>query len=427
MCENENVNASKSDSQNKSMRNCEIVSHIYKADGTGCYWTTESIEKVLKEKEYLIEKYSYIIHDKDTYTDEDEEKNPSHKKGTLKPPHIHLLVAFKKEQPQHLANIAAWFSLPPNMISDIKRSWKRALLYQTHLNAPDKHQYSPDEVTASFNYKEATEKIEKEEVRKEEMEVVTELLRQILDGTIREYNKTILIDNLLLVKHASKFKEAFKVRSEHLQTTAKERQTECIFITGCSGCGKTTLAKQIAKSKGLDYFVSSASNDILDGYRQEPVLILDDIRPSALGLSDLLKLLDNNTASSVKSRYYNKYVHANLIILTSILDIETFYKHVFTESKEPITQLKRRCGTYIKMDMRNIKVSIWDNKTSTYTTDVVYTNNLIQAYISEEPKTVADADNRAKALMPFLFENTHENVVNCETLKNNRNEVKEYE
>ena len=47
-------------------------------------------------------------------------------------------------------------------------------------------------------------------------------------------------------------------------------------------------------------------------------LILDDLRPSCIGLSDLLKMLDNHTSSSVKSRYYNKVLECKLIIITSI-------------------------------------------------------------------------------------------------------------
>ena len=81
---------------------------------------------------------------------------------------------------------------------------------------------------------------------------------------------------------------------------------ECIYITGSSGSGKTTLARKIAESHGLAYFISSGSNDIMDGYGQEPCLIVDDIRPSVLGLSDLLKMLDPHTACSVGSRYKTK-------------------------------------------------------------------------------------------------------------------------
>lgn len=384
-----------------SVQHCEIVSNIYKEDGS-CYWTPESIAQVLIAKKDCIEKYSYIVHDKDTYTEEDEKKNPSHKCGMLKPPHIHLLLRFHRDQIQNTYYIAKWFSLPNNFVSRIKSKWNDAIKYQLHLNAPTKYQYSFEEVFSNFDFNKAIEKIEKNEQKKNEIEIVNELLVQILNGTIREYNKTVEIDNLLLVKYASKFREAFKVRLEYLQATVKERHLECIFITGCSGSGKTTLAKEIAKSRNLDFFVSSGSNDVLDGYKQEPVIILDDIRPSAMGLSDFLKFLDNHTASTVKSRYTNKYIHAELIILTTVLDMNTFFSNVFTEGNEPITQLRRRCGTYIKMDLKHIDISIWDDAISSYTNHVTYENHLVKTYVSQTQKTATDVYARVESWMPFL-------------------------
>ena len=39
---------------------------------------------------------------------------------------------------------------------------------------------------------------------------------------------------------------------------------------------------------------------------KEDVLILDDLRDSDFKFTDLLKILDNHTKSTVKSRYHNK-------------------------------------------------------------------------------------------------------------------------
>lgn len=96
----------------------------------------------------------------------------------------------------------------------------------------------------------------------------------------------------------------------------QERRLEVMYFTGDSGTGKTTLAKQIAKNRNYSYYVSSASNDILDSYAGQDCLILDDLRPSCLSLADLLKLLDNHTSSTVKSRYYNKILECKLIVVT---------------------------------------------------------------------------------------------------------------
>nr|WP_305147408.1 hypothetical protein [Butyricicoccus faecihominis] len=143
----------------------------------------------------------------------------------------------------------------------------------------------------------------------------------------------------------------------------------CIYITGDSGTGKTTYAKEYAKKQGYSIFVSSGSNDVLDGYKGQDCIILDDLRPSSLGLSDLLKLLDNNTSSTVKSRYRNKVLECKVIIITTTLGINEFFRNVFSEEPETIVQLKRRCGTMILFP-KNVNdkliLKVYDSSTRDY-------------------------------------------------------------
>ena len=375
-----------------SIRMCEIVTNLQK-DGTKLI-DLETLEDFLKSKK-CIRDYAYIIHDKDIYSETEEKRNPEHKTGTLKTPHIHLLLRFEERQPQKLECVANWFKLETNFINKIQGKWDDACLYLIHKNAPDKYPYSSDEVKANFDYDEFLEKIED----KPNLDFI---INKILDGSIREYNKTLEIDNKILVSYSRIINEAFKVRSEYLQATQKERQTECVFVSGKSGSGKTTLAKRIATENNLDYFVSSGSNDIMDGYGQEPCLILDDIRPSSLGLSDMLKMLDPHTASSVKSRYKNKYLNCDLIILTTVLDIDNFYSKVFADQDEPVTQLKRRCRTYIQVYPDTILISAWDDINMKYTRPVPYKNTILKGLIPEKPKTKEDVKQHVTNMMPFL-------------------------
>ena len=389
----------------KSIRRCEIVSQLEK-DGAVLFDVANMIENLRRD---CIRDYCYIIHDKDRYSQSEEKRNPDHRQGELKPAHIHLLLRFETNQPQHLENVAKWFNIQPNFINKIKGAWEDSCLYQTHYNAPDKYQYPVSDVTCNFDYQELLEDAEKGDR-------ITKIIQRILDGEIREYNKTLEIDNMILVNYSRKIAEAFKVRAEFLQATQKERSTECIFITGGSGMGKTTLAKKIAQSKGCSYFVSSGSNDVMDGYGQEDCLILDDVRPSCMGLSDLLKMLDPHTASSVKSRYKNKYLNCRLVILTTVLNIDEFYSNVFAEQKEPVTQLKRRCKTYIKMYRDIILVSVWDDKAMNYVNPVAYKNTVLDEYIPETGKDKKDIREHVQELMPFL-ELSENEVIETENFK----------
>ena len=195
---------------------------------------------------------------------------------------------------------------------------------------------------------------------------------------------------------------AFHVRTKKLLATQQERNTEVIFISGGSGVGKTTLAKTIAQQKGLPYYVSSGSNDLLDGYQGQQCLIVDDVRPDAMGISDFLKLLDNNTATSVKSRYRNKYVNCDLIILTSVLSIDDFYENTPNHEKEPVTQLKRRCQTYIQMDSLSIRVSVWNKLLMQYSKPIVYENDVLSDFVLEEVKKQGDGFQIITEYLPFL-------------------------
>lgn len=378
----------------QTIRRFEVVCNLEDGEGN-LLWDFDLMNRVLAEKANVIEKYAYIIHDKDTYSPEEETKNPEHKAGSLKKSHIHLACSFQKNQPQHFESIAKWFNVPSNFVSKIKGRWENCMLYLIHKNAPEKYQYEISEVTANFDYKAAVEVANK-------ADYLSSVFERILSGEIREYNKTLQIDQMTLVHHARKINEAFKVRAEYLQATQQNRSTDVIFITGRSGAGKTTLAKKIAAEKRLDYFISSGSNDIMDGYGQQPCLIIDDVRPSCLGLSDLLKLLDNHTASSVKSRYKNKYLNCELVILTSVLDLDSFYSHVFENENEPITQLKRRCGTYITMDTDSIMVQRWDSARMHYSEGIFYKNDVVSQYVTVEPKNIKQIEKEINSLLPFL-------------------------
>lgn len=378
-----------------SVRHIEIETRL-KDDEGNILFDMDTLKEVLEEKQHIIKEYCYIIHDKDVY-EEDSEK---YKKGDLKPAHVHLLIQFADNQPQKRKYIAKWFGLAENFLQNVK-SWKGACLYLIHFNAKDKHPYDVSEVTANFDYSALVEKAEKEKAEKD-VSVRDIIISKIMSGEIREYNKTLQIDGRTLVKYSREIETAFKYYAERLQATQKDRKTEIIYIEGDSGVGKTTLAKKIAESKGLDYFISSGSNDIMDGYGGQPCLLIDDVRPSCMGLSDLLKMLDPNTASSVKSRYKNKYLNAELVILTTILSIDTFYKNAFAENEEPILQLKRRCSTYIKMTTHEICVSVWDKGRLHYSNPVIYENNILKDYIPKEAVTEEYVSRHVAGLIPFL-------------------------
>ena len=385
----------KTNQGNLSMRRCEIVSNLESEDGEKLF-DIERMKQVLEEKsKTCIKEFSYIIHDKDVYTEEDERKNEKYKCGELKPKHIHLLLRFFENQPQKLKNIAGWFQIPPNFVSKIHNRWDSAVLYQIHANCPEKYQYDISEVTANFKIENVINNFMKRNS-------IDSILMDILNGEIPEYQRSV-IPPLFRVHYAREINEAFRCRVQNLQETVKSRKMECIYITGSSQAGKTTLAKKIAEEKGLPYYISSSGTDFLGEYALEPCVILDDIRPSSITLSELFKLLDNNTVSAVKSRYKNKCLaNCKLLIITTVLDIETFYHNVFSEEDEPMIQFKRRCGTHLRMNKERIYISRWDSLKKEYTEETEYLNDILDRYMPKEDQTEQDVINYVSETMPFL-------------------------
>lgn len=361
--------------RDKKFRNFEIMQQVR-------FLPNESISsiKAILDANSVVEKYAFILHDKDTNAD-----------GTEKEPHYHVMV--KLESPRHLSTIVKMFNntIPEQYFESIKGRWNDALAYLTHANVPEKHQYDPSAVVANFEW-------EKEAVSSKG-NMLDDILDDIVSGKIRKFNYTKFIPPTTYINHRKEIDTAFQYRADSIREA--NRNMRCIYISGGSGTGKTTYAKELAVKQGYSLFISSGSNDPLDGYEGQDCIILDDLRPSCMGLSDLLKMLDNNTASTVKSRYKNKVLECKLIIITTTLDIENFFKNVFSEEPETSVQLKRRCELMVKFpkDVGNGKLEVYqyDLLANQYRL-VGYQENPLPEIIREDTGRKAEAIKTVSAL-----------------------------
>ena len=128
------------------------------------------IERIKKSYDYAI-----VLHDRDTWTDADELKNPEHKAGTVKKPHYHCVIRFN--QAKWNTAISSELSLDVRFIEETKK-FDNALEYLMHRNDSDKVQYSIDEVCGPLVTK-LREIISKTD--KSEGEKVVELIQYIRD------------------------------------------------------------------------------------------------------------------------------------------------------------------------------------------------------------------------------------------------------
>lgn len=282
-------------------------------------------------------KYAFICHDKDTTPD-----------GAA-PLHFHVFLKFKN--PVGFNYIKEAF---PYGDIENARSTNACVQYLIHKNNPEKAQYKKDEIYTNFPQSEfeALFLNDKKIARLNEADELEKVLQDIADFKIRRFNMFDFFNVQLYSKYRTRIENAFRYRDLQAATNPN-RDIKVIFITGDAGNGKTTFAKTAFCSGYQGVCISSSSNDPLQDYTDQDVLILDDLRDDDFKFQDLLKILDPHTGSSVKSRYNNKLFLGKLIIITSYKKLEEWYSKVPQEAKK---QLYRRISFYVEVEADKISV-----------------------------------------------------------------------
>lgn len=273
-----------------------------------------------------IKKFAYILHDKDDTR-----------------PHYHIYVNFGNNGVSHEL-VASWFNVPPNFVSKVKGRTSDVLLYLIHGNESQKHkhQYDPSEVVSNFAFE-------------------TEINNSKIIGNFKDYSFAQMlkyIDTLPIsekCKAHAQLERLWRIECAMLTFNA-DRNIDVVFICGKAGTGKTYYAKKLLSSMGYDYCVSSSSNDPYQDYLGQRAIILDDMRDTVFDLPDLLKILDNNTGSSVRSRFTNKVFNGKMIILTSSVPLNYWYKMYRYNAVDTLDQLYRRINTYVEVKEKEILV-----------------------------------------------------------------------
>lgn len=321
----------------KSWRNCELV--IY----------PEQMKKMQETLESgWVPKWAWILHNKDLKTD-----------GTPKEIHVHLMCSWLKKTTK-TSVICNKFDIRENQIEKIKGGWGDALDYLTHGNAPDKYQYDESEVHANFDWK-----TDAQDSKRNKQKRLDEVIEKIGSGEIREYNLTEYITVSEYTKNRRTIESAFKWRKSYVLAHLEEmvKVKNIVWIFGQTGTGKTTFAKELAKSAGFFYSLTSTGRNMFDEYRDEPCLIIDDLRPNDMRFSDLLGILDPYNFKAAQARYSNKALQTQMIIVTTTMSPELYCQSCNGDAlnAEDERQLYRRINSVYEVTKTTIYEYLYNN------------------------------------------------------------------
>lgn len=269
-------------------------------------------------------------------------------------PHYHLVLKFNTAEPfDDLKKHFPYGDIEP------AKNVKNCVQYLVHMNDLSKTQYDFDEIYTNddninkYRLISATNQLLK----------LDDYIHQIDAGKIREYNLTESIPIEIFANHKPKILNALEYYRRKVMTNP-DRNIEVMIFTGETGTFKTTYAKQYCRNKNKSFCVSSSSNDPMQDYKGEDVLILDDIRDTTFRFHDLLKVLDNHTSSSIASRYSNKAFIGDTIIITSSQPISDWY---FNDTKEDKEQLYRRIPVQMQFTKDTISIFQYNERAHKYT------------------------------------------------------------
>lgn len=99
--------------------------------------TSYNCDEVISQAKNFFNEWAFVLHDKDVYED-----------GSPKKPHYHLIGKLPHNFTP--SGICFHLGITDSSLANIS-SWKGAVRYLMHLDNPEKHQYSNDEIQTNFS------------------------------------------------------------------------------------------------------------------------------------------------------------------------------------------------------------------------------------------------------------------------------------
>ncbi|MTE10440.1 hypothetical protein FKE98_08455 [Corynebacterium aurimucosum] len=232
-------------------------------------FSVEQIQRVCDMKGMT--EWSYIVHDKDTYTN-----------GDLKAEHIH--GAFKRKNVATVGQVARWLGVPPQQV-ELKRGGAYPYLveYLTHEH-PDqqdkgKHLYDRSEVVTSDPA--VWDKVDQlKEKRKKSKVSLIDIFEAVSNGEMtpddvrRDYRHLYVRPNM--ISHLK------KLRADYLRHRPVPPRVATLHITGKAGTGKDAIGLAVSHTLEMPAFKTNSDGVVFEGYDGQRCVIWGDCRAASL-------------------------------------------------------------------------------------------------------------------------------------------------
>lgn len=306
----------------------------------------EKIKDCLSHR--TIKRWAYIKHDKDVYSALDEECDPEHKRGEVKPPHWHIVIEMGSNQVE-VGVVAKWLGISDNFVGVAKGAgaFLDCVKYLTHEDekqqSAGKRLYGDDEVAANFDFR---AELDKRAERK---------LKYGKDLTDKEYLRAeVLYKGLTLREVRDKYPLLYmddmvylkKCRLDYLANKKPPKLRINYYITGKGGEGKGLISRALARSMYPQFkydedifFEVGAKGAAFEGYDGQPVIIWNDFRAIDLltelnGRGNVFNVFDTRPTRQKQSIKYGSVNLCNTVnIVNSIQPFREFLDGLAGEYK----------------------------------------------------------------------------------------------
>lgn len=255
----------------------------------------ETNETLLEEDKIIetinrkgIKLYAYILHDKDVYSQADEEADPKHKKGEIKPPHWHIVL--QCGYAIEIGTVAKWLGISDNFVDVPKGLGAGKFLdcveYLTHESIKQqelgKHRYEDKEVKTNFDFRSKIDKRNENKAKYGKDLSDKDQLRYDVLYSGKTLRQCIAQDRLLYMED---FEKLQKLRMQYISMQKPPKTRLNYYVTGRGGVGKGLICRALARSMYPQYnddedifFEVGAKGAAFEGYDGQPVIIWNDRR-----------------------------------------------------------------------------------------------------------------------------------------------------